>query len=159
MNRVLPGCSRCARRLLAVREVGGGPENRTLQCRVWSPALSQSSLSPVLVPSGGAPGIRTQTERILSPSPLPIGLERPKIWYPRRDSNSHCSVPKTDASYQLGYPGMVRADGLEPPKTGTVTWSTAKRNCHSAKHANRIVKDRGGEQATRTLVSTEGTPV
>ena len=51
LNRVLPGCSRCARRLLAVRKVGGGPENRTLQYRVWSPVLSQSSLSPVLVPS------------------------------------------------------------------------------------------------------------
>jgi hypothetical protein len=40
------------------------------------------SLFQVLVPSGGAPGIRTQTERILSPSPLPIGLERRKKLVP-----------------------------------------------------------------------------
>ena len=30
------------------------------------------------------------------------------IWYRRRDSNPHCLVPKTSASSQLGYAGMVQ---------------------------------------------------
>ena len=28
------------------------------------------------------------------------------IWCPKRDSNSHCSDPKSAASYQLGYSGL-----------------------------------------------------
>lgn len=38
-----------------------------------------------------------------------------KKWYPRKDSNLHWSVSKTVASAKLGYGGMVRRDGIEPP--------------------------------------------
>lgn len=37
------------------------------------------------------------------------------IWYSGSDSNGHCSVPKTDASYQLGYRSMVRVRRFERP--------------------------------------------
>ena len=36
------------------------------------------------------------------------------FWYRRRDSNPHCLVSKTSASFQLGYAGMVNPAGLEP---------------------------------------------
>ena len=44
---------------LPVRRLGGGPEIRTLKYRVWSPALSQSSLSPVKMvrPAGFEPAL------------------------------------------------------------------------------------------------------
>ena len=37
---------------------------------------------------------------------------RAKFWYRRRDSNPHCLVSKTSASFQLGYAGMVNPAGL-----------------------------------------------
>lgn len=34
-------------------------------------------------------------------------------WYQRTDSNRHCSEPKSDASYQLGYVGIVAVNRVE----------------------------------------------
>jgi hypothetical protein len=54
----------------------------------------------------------------VSPENTSIGNRQLKIgnveWYRRRDSNPHCLVPKTSASSQLGYAGMVNPAGLEP---------------------------------------------
>ena len=39
----------------------------------------------------------------------------PRLQYPRSDSNRDCSVPKTDASFHLGYAGeLAEAVGLDP---------------------------------------------
>lgn len=58
------------------------------------------------------------TKLVLNQPPLPIGLHAQNDlrlnWYRRRDSNPHCLVPKTSASSQLGYAGMVNPAGLEP---------------------------------------------
>lgn len=57
-------------------------------------------------------GRRIHMPLILSPRGMPIPVTCPhRSWYPERDSNPHCSVPKTDASCQLGYPGKPGAGG------------------------------------------------
>jgi hypothetical protein len=45
------------------------------------------------------------TVLILSQPPLPLGLHA-QSWYRWRDSNPHCLVSKTSASFQLGYTGI-----------------------------------------------------
>jgi hypothetical protein len=56
--------------------------------------------------------------RSVHPSSL---ILHPLIWYRRRDSNPHCLVPKTSASSQLGYAGVVNPAGLEPATRGVPT--------------------------------------
>ena len=41
---------------------------------------------------------------------LPSELSRHIVWYPRRDSNSHCTGFESVASYQLRYVGIIQQD-------------------------------------------------
>lgn len=74
--------------------------------------------------------IRTCKPLILSKGGIPSSLQQSIVWYGRRDSNSHCTVSKTDASYLLGY---VRIDWSSLTES-----NRCKRGCnpppkHSAK--------------------------
>ena len=89
----------------------GGDSNT--QWRVWNPLASPSATGAC-----GAPGrIRTSTLPLLRRVPLPVGLRAHGTRGEIR--TRHCSVPKTDASCQLGYSGtlMVGRDGVEPPSS------------------------------------------
>lgn len=54
-------------------------------------------------PTGSSPvhGFRDRSPTIQRHLPI-----CQRTWWPRRDSNPHCSVSKTDASCQLGYPAI-----------------------------------------------------
>jgi hypothetical protein len=66
---------------------------RRLTWREWGDsnpllAVLEAAALPVALHSrGGSPGIRTQTDPILSRMPLPIGLESRNFWWPASDSN------------------------------------------------------------------------
>src|ERR1041385_4374988 len=59
-------------------------------------------------------------------------------WYRRRDSNPHCLVSKTSASYQLGYAGMVDLARFE-----RATSTFAESRSHSAELQVRKVWRKG----------------
>lgn len=88
--------------------------------------------------------------------PIPVTCPHTSTWYPERDSNPHCSVPKTDASCQLGYPGELGAGG----RTRTfdvfrMGWSGYSRLPSPLGYACMMVRRVGVEPTDRWLSTNE----
>ena len=68
------------------------------------------------------------------------------IWYRRRDSNPHSLVPKTSASYALGYAGMVDLARFE-----RATSTFAESRSHSAELQVRRLAEATGVEPVHAM--------